>query len=89
MDKIKPSMIALGNNLIQGGLLAVGSAYFDDSPKRTPKSKSDERLAEQEQDLSFEKRFKSILRNKSNNYDVERLQGNGKQFLLFSSPPSD
>ena len=38
MDNIKPRMKALGNNLIQGGLLAVGSAYFDDSPKRAPKS---------------------------------------------------
>ena len=33
MEKIKPDMIALGNNLLQGGILAVASAYFEDSPK--------------------------------------------------------
>ena len=68
MEKIKPSMIAMGNNLIQGGILGVGSTYFDESP--TNRDRKDR--AELEEDASFERKInKHLTRKTSKNYSVK------------------
>ena len=81
MDKIKPSMIAMGNNLIQGGILGIGSSYFgSESPANKDKKYRDR--ADSDEDGSFERKINKLLKKKSGNYSSKP----SSDFLLFGSP---